>query len=735
MTSKAKWHRSRQLRPYRYPWTVAEHSVRLITLCPANLLEPAIIEVLILTFPLDGLPRYNALSYTPGPPEAGMKDYTAKDRVPILVNGLRFYVLPNLYDALVQLRETCINQSDLEERASQAGIMDQIYRNAARVVVWLGKTRGSARHIWGLLDQIQQIPSVAYVDMIAGITQPSSRSLSCDDTLNDPVVAQYRLPPLDTAIWDLAYHFFQRRWFTRLWIIPEIAMAREVVVLCDSHTIPWTAMLRCGQILHERRMGFAEDLKWSVATKDIVKAGLQRSSKIRCDGAPRQAPFATTLGSIMIARAWLQSDENIPSLNLGESPIAKYSAFSEVPEDEVRALTGCRELSATAILFYLMWQNKQLSATDCRDKIYALLGLVNGISRTKGLATIDILPDYSDNSSFAAMLRRVCEQILRESGKLTLLGAAPPASQRGLHGLPSWVPDFSGVEGCWDFQQDILMVKPPFTAAEPDTWPKTKPLFTTNGLKLGVHALGLGKIKRICDLDGGTNLWDSWPKWTVASDLLGEVKDPYPYSGEPRLFAFWRTMALNSERGQRPADTSLGAAFGHMVYEAVYAQCDVVRRRGQRALYDFLHSLEDFNFLSDCEGELRFVQNSVHNARLADSVSWEATVGVPPCLYDLMRCSSRQSERFRDEVDGTFTHRQVFLTDSGLLGLAQVGAREGDNVCVVAGCPCPLILREGPDARVGVRLVSVAYVHGLMDGEQVGAALRGGEEWEEIWLE
>ncbi|KAF5724194.1 heterokaryon incompatibility (het-6OR allele) [Fusarium mundagurra] len=96
-------------------------------------------------------PEYYALSYTWNPPYmADPSFYEDTDVRYILLEGSKFAVKPNLYDALFQLHHSypqiplwidalCINQNDLQERKLQVGIMDRIFGSASRVVVWLGK--------------------------------------------------------------------------------------------------------------------------------------------------------------------------------------------------------------------------------------------------------------------------------------------------------------------------------------------------------------------------------------------------------------------------------------------------------------------------------------------------------------------------------------------------------------------------------------------------------------------
>src|SRR5271155_3264352 len=98
-------------------------------------------------------PCYAALSYTWGPPgNAHM----------ILLNGQHFPIRQNLYDALQQAQSSklvdqylwvdaiCINQGEnddaLNERSVQINLMKQIYEQAAKILVWLGKPENEANN-------------------------------------------------------------------------------------------------------------------------------------------------------------------------------------------------------------------------------------------------------------------------------------------------------------------------------------------------------------------------------------------------------------------------------------------------------------------------------------------------------------------------------------------------------------------------------------------------------------
>lgn len=141
-------------------------------------------------------PIYEALSYTWGTDEATKV---------IGINGQRFNVRPNLYDALNHLRfpnapravwvdAICINQNNIQERNAQVSLMAFIYTRAQRVLVWLG------------LD-----PSDGY------------------PVPNHFTDARYRV---------VSHHPY----WTRLWIIQELLLADSVVFHLGHITFEWKQM-------------------------------------------------------------------------------------------------------------------------------------------------------------------------------------------------------------------------------------------------------------------------------------------------------------------------------------------------------------------------------------------------------------------------------------------------------------------------------------------------------------
>ncbi|PQE09113.1 Heterokaryon incompatibility protein [Rutstroemia sp. NJR-2017a BVV2] len=194
-------------------------------------------------YTLEDFPPYYALSYCWGP---------GTETVRIGVNGGDLQVSRSLNDALKQLHQfivtsvdlshcnnwiwadqLCVNQQDIVERSKQVPLMGKIYRQAIRTIVWLGDDNDSSSSAWTLVDKIYDIFRERY---------PKAR------TLADIPFAVYSelefklsgLPKWDDTTW---YHFknlLRIPWFTRVWVIQEVALsAKDPIILHGPHQYPW----------------------------------------------------------------------------------------------------------------------------------------------------------------------------------------------------------------------------------------------------------------------------------------------------------------------------------------------------------------------------------------------------------------------------------------------------------------------------------------------------------------
>jgi hypothetical protein len=139
--------------PYTYKPLASSVNTRLLVLYPHASLDAAL-DCTLTEVSLNDSPKYRALSYV-----WGAKFGTQ----PLLCDSSEIHITPNCESALRYLRRKnktitlwvdaiCINQKDTKERGQQVGIMGSIYREAYRVVIWLGagskKTARCFSHMW-----------------------------------------------------------------------------------------------------------------------------------------------------------------------------------------------------------------------------------------------------------------------------------------------------------------------------------------------------------------------------------------------------------------------------------------------------------------------------------------------------------------------------------------------------------------------------------------------------------
>lgn len=145
----------------------------------------------------------------------------------ITCDGQAIYVGENLYDALRVLTQKdtsveywidaiCINQQDVAERNAQVPLMDEIYQQASRVVVWLGTC-----------------PLILQQDMEA------LAKIHPETPLQDNAGKAKRRKGQNISY----IYMFSLRWFSRLWIIQEFCFAKKAIFMVGPHEISATSIL------------------------------------------------------------------------------------------------------------------------------------------------------------------------------------------------------------------------------------------------------------------------------------------------------------------------------------------------------------------------------------------------------------------------------------------------------------------------------------------------------------
>jgi hypothetical protein len=177
---------------------------------------------------------YEALSYSWG-----------SQRTPheILVDGKTLLITESLYEALWHLRRPdedrilwvdalCIDQNNIKERGHQVNRMSEIYGKADKVVVWLGYLSGNATKLKSAVTILE-----AKLAEIPGIPRKWPREDPRWRSQWEQVEASL-VPSCRKELVDGLQSFMGKSWFSRVWILQEVANAKRAVVSCNLGEIP-----------------------------------------------------------------------------------------------------------------------------------------------------------------------------------------------------------------------------------------------------------------------------------------------------------------------------------------------------------------------------------------------------------------------------------------------------------------------------------------------------------------
>ncbi|KAM7211320.1 Heterokaryon incompatibility protein (HET) domain containing protein [Rhypophila decipiens] len=364
-------HRSFVYSPLLNPTT----EIRILELLPGINSEPIRCNLIHTDLLSQHPPSYEALSYTWGTERPScsisIKTWTNSSTTSSTSSVSQdpasvMYIRPNLLAALYRLRTPsssrflwidalCINQSSIPERNAQVTLMLQIYQTASRVIVWLGRAAHSSH--------LAMAPSGIMENMHALTSEMWDAEL-------DP----------NSQRWKAFREFVARPWWRRTWVIQEVAVAREVMVVCG-----------------------AEEIKWEMLARNLAELMVVMDSL-----GPEKAPMRV------------------------DDDVSGVAAFREEYED------GQRRGLVEVLNRFRGWE-----ATDDRDKVFGLLGITSeGEERSASGHGEPMAVDY--NLSTNDLYESVARYCMRERNMgFKIMGLVDPPSKKRRKGLASWAPDWT----------------------------------------------------------------------------------------------------------------------------------------------------------------------------------------------------------------------------------------------------------------------------------------------------
>ncbi|CZR70126.1 uncharacterized protein PAC_20027 [Phialocephala subalpina] len=678
---------------------------------------------------LDKNPSFAALSYTWG------SDALRPSR-DIVCSGKRIPITQNCHDALHTLRRNfnvrtiwvdaiCINQEDDLEKGSQIPLMRDIYGQASRVYIWLGKgTEESDEAIEWIRHTAKDVSILlgARFKAFPGLMAP--QELLKTWRLIPVLIEKYRLRGMSEPSYNAAAmeDLINRDWFGRMWTLQEVVMANEPLAVCGSRSLRWAdvskSLLRAAKLPRNQSNDAFSNIFNSILTAESF--WIDQSQKyMDTKGNVRN----WVQGDGFSARIWHQCLDLLESrdclvgkvqdslilcfivvrLLLGERPlnpgwlliIILTRLLTEVitPQGPSRPLgvlppwEASIRLKLPGILNKVRSRNAKLAV----DKVFALYGIFEelGIPIQR--------PDYTKPTS-QVYTEFTCD-LIKWHGSLRLL---VEASMPFIPGSSSWVPDWSrphhricegDLKAAGDSQPSFSIAKrnnaggrygvecPADAVASNQEWtsadlrqdPSNLPSISTKGAIVDCIDLCFPMFEKERNIhDSKTNESATENSEAIVHNVkilrewlstLSTAK-----SDIDRLFYITHSENLTSEH----------------------------RSENQRTFFSWIHLLMT---KLNIPGQLSSSDAAIYiRSALVKEGVYE---------YHLERIAALAGKRI------------FFKTGDGHLGTGYEAVRNGDVVGLFAGFIYPMVLRtlEREGETKAYQVVGVAYIEGLMEGE------------------
>lgn len=590
-----------------------------------------------LTEPADpDIAKYEAVSWCWGP-----QIYSSVLRVHRNSRVFEFPIVPNLESALRAMRYSdserilwtdavCIDQMNMVERNEQVPQMNKVYGQAERVCIWIGESYENS-------------------DQALEFIRSKVLSLWQFDKLCENLK--------EASNWAALINIMKRPWFSRRWVVQEIALAKEATLYCGNKSIDWK--------------DFADAVSLFV---EVESATHRLSEVMRRDQTYNHVPEffgnVPALGAALLVNATSSlfrhsnSGPQKPLLGL-EHLVSTYSAFRATqPRDTIYALlaiskdtmpqSGRFELSqdhVPGIKEITGWAKSrfgsQIYPVDYDLPVIEVFReFVNfSIRNSDKTRALDIIcrpwaPRFTHNDDRAGLTQRTTEQLQQLTNVIKTYDPYDEVE------MPSWIPDLSRAPFAMNehpragLRMDRVNANPlvgtpgdneiPYRAAETRAidMKKLKFIPRSEQYSMLVEGFALDEVETLHEPSRLGNIPHTWLK---AVGWLDKKKDP-PED-------FWRTLV---------ADRGLNG-------------------RNPPTFYS------------------RACRESVEKMVAGNPLDTKMLINEGQCTI---------VAEFLRRVQAVIWNRCLMRTKNNHLGLIPADAKIGDQICVFYGCTVPVVLRR-----------------------------------------
>lgn len=422
--------------------------------------------------------------------------------------------------------------------------------------------------------------------------------------------------------WAALYHLFQREWWNRVWVI------QECVVSCPY--------LVCG----EKKIRYNNLQSAMSALQVIIDWQHYHNSQI----LPFDERTAERINSHMFFRTWWHA-----------------SCSMTIPITLLTALHTSR----------------RASASDKRDKIYAVLGLAVDAN--------ELIPRPNYDISIQQLYSMLVKSYINTKNDLEIICHA--GKQSTSNQLPTWTPDWSN---------NIFPNSFSISTAHRESTPSCyraggvmdiQPTFSGDLTRIMIYGYVFDEVLSIANSDS-----------LQCYEFHQTPSDEKVYEDDGKVFKAlcYSLFAQSSSLGRTSFE----------LYEQKFVE--VCRQT---------YPADKKNTLKDPVKEW-YEENKqfyIHGRSLENWIAKQPK-SLNNSPITVKSSYSSESDPFRESFGRTNFRRQLFTTKRGYIGLAPLGADCGDIVCIFPGCSVPLILRQQQWFH---ELIGDCYVHGIMNGEAI----------------
>ncbi|KAF4436539.1 hypothetical protein F53441_13219 [Fusarium austroafricanum] len=619
-------------------------------------------------------PVYDALSYAWG---------DATDTREIILNGYVVDITFNLFQALRRLRQgvdnqiiwvdaVCINQLDLGERSQQVGLMRKVYSLCVQTVIWLGEppdqaTPTFATHWFGderddeniewLWDNFCDYATDPDLDSMDEQTVDwtfhglaNLRLLTSGHLLEHPLFADMSGDDFEYPLGYSGYcklvtralqPFVRSPWWTRVWTVQECILPRNAILVYGPVSVDFLFLIKAFSALADHMLS------------DCCSHCFSRSD-------PGVRMWIRDLGAEL---------RNIEILRTNQQNGTKT------------------ELWDTLAMF------RMRKATDNRDKVFGVLGLINSWPGAP------VAADYRTTAEIV-----YCQIVISSAEETSsLLPLHFPLTKFSHPDLPSWVVDWTTPSGLGSQVNTYQFSHRVFTVFKEGRTQTYHFVPSPDGKVIQVKGRRCDRVAVVSTTvpegvaSGKRNAYCDWFK------MAGLDQDPSrKYTTGVSFFeAFWRCLCWNV-----------------LLTISDDKQPNFNCKASDEVLYE--------RFLSYC---LSSPKSIFHTDGLSKEER-EAVLRLDPKFttaedqkWGMFSTSGYLAEQI---INGLTVNTKMFMTEQGYLGVGPPDTQVGDEVWCLFGGWMPFILRftgntgEFAAGKTKVplwKVLGICYLHGIMDGE------------------